>query len=136
MRFCLRKAGEAALFKAFFIATIYYGREGTEETYMNITLKNGDVLKLEENATCMQAAQAISEGLARNAVCARVNGELTDLSHTLKEGDALEIVTLKDRDGLHVYRHTCAHVLAQALKTIYPLKRYKINFIIKKRLIK
>ena len=79
---------------------------------MNIILKNGDVLKTEENATCMQAAQAISEGLARNAVCARVNGELKDLSHVLKEGDALEIVTLKDRDGLHVYRHTCAHVLA------------------------
>lgn len=43
---------------------------------MEIILKNGDKLSLEENATCMQAAQAISEGLARNAVCAKVNGEL------------------------------------------------------------
>ena len=97
---------------------------------MNIILKNGDVLKTEENATCMQAAQAISEGLARNAVCARVNGELKDLSHVLKEGDALEIVTLKDRDGLHVYRHTCAHVLAQALKTIYPTCKLSIGPVI------
>ena len=41
---------------------------------MNITLKNGETLAVEENATCMKAAQAISEGLARNAVCAKVNG--------------------------------------------------------------
>ena len=47
-------------------------------------IKNGDKLSLEENATCMQAAQAISEGLARNAVCAKVNGELKDLSAALK----------------------------------------------------
>ena len=87
---------------------------------MNIILKNGESMQLEDGATCMQAASAISEGLARNAVCAKVNGEAVDLSHVLKEGDSLEIVTLKDKEGLHVYRHTCAHVLAQALKTIYP----------------
>ena len=43
---------------------------------MNIYLKSGDALVVEENATCMQAAMAISEGLARNAICAKVNGEL------------------------------------------------------------
>ena len=69
---------------------------------MNITLKNGDALALEENATAMQAALAISEGLARNAVCAKVNGQLVDLSHELKEGDSLEIVTLKDKEGLKI----------------------------------
>ena len=69
---------------------------------MNITLKSGDVMELAENATAMQAALAISEGLARNAVCAKVNGELVDLSQELKEGDSLEIVTLKDKEGLQV----------------------------------
>ena len=97
---------------------------------MNIVLKNGDALALQENATCMQAAQAISEGLARNAVCAKVNGALVDLSHALQEGDALEIVTLKDKEGLQVYRHTCAHVLAQALKTIYPTCKLAIGPVI------
>ena len=97
---------------------------------MNITLKNGDVMTLEEGATAMQAALAISEGLARNAVCAKVNGELVDLSRPLKEGDSLEIVTLKDKEGLQVYRHTCAHVLAQALKTVYPTCKLSIGPVI------
>ena len=97
---------------------------------MNVILKNGDAMQVAENATCLQAATAISEGLARNAVCAKVNGEEVDLSHVLKEGDALEIVTLKDKEGLHVYRHTCAHVLAQALKTIYPTCKLSIGPVI------
>ena len=97
---------------------------------MKIILKSGDALEVAENATAMQAAMAISEGLARNAVCAKVNGELVDLSHELKEGDNLEIVTLKDKEGLQVYRHTCAHVLAQALKTVYPTCKLSIGPVI------
>ena len=97
---------------------------------MNIILKSGDALELAENATAMQAAQAISEGLARNAICAKVNGVLVDLSQELKEGDNLEIVTLKDKEGLQVYRHTCAHVLAQALKTVYPTCKLSIGPVI------
>ena len=97
---------------------------------MTIVLKNGDNLALEENASCMQAAMTISEGLARNAICAKVNGELVDLSYALKEGDNLEIVTLKDKEGLQVYRHTCAHVLAQALKTVYPTCKLSIGPVI------
>ena len=97
---------------------------------MNITLKNGDSMQLETGATAYTAALAISEGLARNAVCAKVNGELVDLSHALNEGDMLEIVTLKDKEGLNVYRHTCAHVLAQALKTVYPTCKLSIGPVI------
>ncbi|MBO4989244.1 MAG: threonine--tRNA ligase [Clostridia bacterium] len=97
---------------------------------MNIRLKNGDVLAVAEGATCLDAARAISEGLARNAVAAKINGELSDLSEVLSEGDALEIVTMKDPEGLHVYRHTCAHVLAQALKTIYPTCNLSIGPVI------
>ena len=97
---------------------------------MNIILKNGESMSLENGATAFAAAQAISEGLARNAVCAKVNGQLVDLSHTLNEGDSLEIVTLKDKEGLQVYRHTCAHVLAQALKTVYPTCKLSIGPVI------
>ena len=97
---------------------------------MNVILKSGDAIVLEEGATAYAAALAISEGLARNAVCAKVNGELVDLSATLKEGDNLEIVTLKDKEGLQVYRHTCAHVLAQALKTVYPTCKLSIGPVI------
>lgn len=97
---------------------------------MQITLKNGDRLELAEGASAYDAAHAISEGLARAAVAAKVNGHLCDLSHVLKDGDALEIVTLKDKEGLEVYRHTCAHVLAQALKTVYPTCKLAIGPVI------
>ncbi len=97
---------------------------------MNITLKNGDLLELSKGATALDAALAISEGLSRAAVAARINGVLVDLKTTLLEGDALEIVTLKDKEGLDVYRHTCAHVLAQALKTIYPTCKLAIGPVI------
>ncbi len=97
---------------------------------MKVILKSGDVMEVAENATAYSVALAISEGLARNAVCAKVNGTLVDLSHALKENDTLEIVTLKDKEGLNVYRHTCAHVLAQALKTIYPTCKLSIGPVI------
>ena len=97
---------------------------------MKIILKNGDELEMNEGATAYQTALAISEGLARNAVCAKVNGELVDLSHPLSDKDTLEIITLKDKEGLGVYRHTCAHVLAQALKTVYPTCKLSIGPVI------
>ena len=97
---------------------------------MNITLKNGDKLELKDGANALAAAKAISEGLARAAVAAKINGELKDITEPLKEGDSLELVTLKDKEGLEVYRHTCAHVLAQAIKTIYPTSKLAIGPVI------
>ena len=97
---------------------------------MNVILKNGESMSVAENATAFDAALAIAEGLARNAVCAKVNGETVDLSRVLNDGDSLEIVTLKDKEGLQVYRHTCAHVLAQALKTVYPTCKLSIGPVI------
>ncbi len=97
---------------------------------MKITLKNGDLLEIEAGATAFAAAQKISEGLARAAVGAVVNGVPVDLAHPLEEGDSLEILTVKDKEGLEIYRHTCAHVLAQALKTIYPTCKLAIGPVI------
>ena len=97
---------------------------------MDIILKNGDKLNLEDGATCAKAASAISEGLARAAVAAKVNGRLVDLNSALADGDKLEIVTLKDKEGLEVYRHTCSHVLAQAVKSIFPTCNLAIGPVI------
>ncbi len=94
---------------------------------MNITLKNGESIELEEGLSCAQASRKISDALYKAAVAARVNGKLADLATVLHDGDKLEIVTLEDADGLDVYRHTCAHVLAQALKNIYPTCRLAIG---------
>ena len=96
---------------------------------MNILLKNGQ-LQVEEGASCADAAKSISEGLARSAVAAKVNGTLCDLSSKLTDGDTLEIITLKDKEGLDVYRHTCAHVLAQAVKNVYPTCNLAIGPVI------
>ncbi len=96
---------------------------------MNILLKNGS-LQVEEGASCADAAKSISEGLARSAVAAKVNGTLCDLSSKLTDGDSLEIITLKDKEGLDVYRHTCAHVLAQAVKNVYPTCNLAIGPVI------
>ncbi len=94
---------------------------------MIITLKGGDKKEYAAAVSCKQIAQDISEGLARAAVAAKVNGALVDLSHVV-DGDAeVEIVTLKDREGLQVYRHTTAHVLAQAVKTIFPTSKLAIG---------
>ncbi len=87
---------------------------------MKVTLKDGSILDVQDSAKCSDAALQISEGLFRNAVAARVNGKLVDLDTALTEGDALEIVTLKEKDGLDIYRHTCSHVLAQAVKAVFP----------------
>ena len=94
---------------------------------MIITLKGGDKKEYAAAVSCKQIAQDISEGLARAAVAAKVNGALVDLSHVV-DGDAeVEIVTLKDKEGLQVYRHTTAHVLAQAVKTIFPTSKLAIG---------
>ncbi|MDE6791273.1 MAG: TGS domain-containing protein, partial [Clostridia bacterium] len=97
---------------------------------MEIILKNGDKISLNEGATCANAASAISEGLARASVAAKINGKLVDLCTVLNDGDKLEIVTLKDKEGLEVYRHTCSHVLAQAVKTVFPTCNLAIGPVI------
>ena len=87
---------------------------------MNVKLNDGSVMQLPEGTTVAGVAGAISEGLKRNAVAGKVNGHLVDLSHPVREDSEVSVITLKDPEGLDIYRHTCAHVLAQALKHIYP----------------
>jgi threonyl-tRNA synthetase len=94
---------------------------------MKITLKDGSVLEVEQGLTAGEVAKTISEGLARVAVCARINGELCDLSTKIEEDCELQIITLKDKEGLDVLRHTCSHVLAQAVKNIFPTSKLAIG---------
>ena len=97
---------------------------------MEVILKNGDKIVVEEGATCKTVASKISEGLARSAVCAKINGHLVDLSSPVNDGDKVELVTLKDKEGLEVYRHTCSHVLAQAVKAVFPTCKLAIGPVI------
>ena len=87
---------------------------------MQITLSDGSLLTLPEGTTVAGIAQAIGEGLKKNAVAGEVDGVLVDLSYAVRADARVRIITLKDKEGLDIYRHTCAHVLAQAIKSIYP----------------
>lgn len=93
---------------------------------MIVTLK-GDKREYAAPVTCRQIAADIGEGLARAAVAAKVDGKLVDLAYEVDKDAEVEIVTLKDKEGLQVYRHTAAHVLAQAVKSIYPTCKLAIG---------
>ncbi len=90
---------------------------------MNAQLPNGDVLELPGDATGMDAARAIGEGLARAAIAIEVDGEIRDLARPLPDGDGpakIRIITERDPEALDVIRHDAAHVLATAVKELYP----------------
>ena len=94
---------------------------------MKITLKDGSVMEFENAVSVGEIAAAISEGLFRNAVCGKVDGELVDLSYLVEKDCDLQIITLKDKEGLQVYRHTASHILAQAVKNIFPTSKLAIG---------
>ncbi|MGI6451566.1 MAG: threonine--tRNA ligase [Desulfitobacteriia bacterium] len=87
---------------------------------INLTLKDGSVRQVAEGTTIRELAQAISQGLARNAVAGKVNGEVKDLAFPLQENAQVEILTLDSEEGLEVMRHSTSHLLAQAVKNLFP----------------
>ncbi|MEG2377383.1 MAG: threonine--tRNA ligase [Clostridia bacterium] len=93
----------------------------------NITLKDGSVLEVAAGTTCMDVAKLISEGLARMALVAVLNGEVVDLSHEITEDATLELQTFDGEDGRRAFRHTASHVLAQAVKRLYPAAKLAIG---------
>ena len=87
---------------------------------MLVTFKSGNSMEFERGATLSEIAKALSEGLFREAVAAKVNGVEKDLSYALEEDAEVTFLTMKDEEGLQITRHTCSHVLAQAVKTVFP----------------
>ena len=90
---------------------------------VKITLKDGSVKEFEKGERIIEIAKSISEGLAKNATCARLNGKVCDLRTKVEEDSSLEILTFDtDEDGKKAYWHTTSHVMAQAIKRIYGSK--------------
>lgn len=87
---------------------------------MNITLKDGSVKEYAESKSIYDIALDISEGLARAACCAKVDGEVVDLRTVIDKDCALEICTADTEEGLAAIRHTASHVLAEAVKNLFP----------------
>ena len=87
---------------------------------IKVTLKDGKILEVEEGKSVLEVAKQISEGLARVATCAEVNGEVKDLRYELKEDCTLNICTFESSEaGKKAYWHTTSHIMAQAIKRIY-----------------
>ena len=94
---------------------------------INVTLKDGTSKQYENGVTVLDVAKDLSEGLARNACCGVVNGEVEDLRFALNEDCSLEICTFDSDEGKRAYRHTCSHILAQAVKRLYPEAKLAIG---------
>ena len=87
---------------------------------VKITLKDGSVMELEQGATALDAAKKISEGLARNVLACQIDGETHDAMTPIHQDCSLNLLTFEDEMGRWTLRHTAAHVLAQAVKRLFP----------------
>ncbi len=94
---------------------------------IKITLKDGSVLELEQGLTVLDAAKAISAGLARVACAAKVDGEECDLRTVLNGDCTLEVLTFNDDYGRRTFRHTASHITAQAVKRLFPNAKLTIG---------
>lgn len=85
-----------------------------------VKLPDGSVREYGEQVTVQDVAESISRGLAKKAIAGQVNGQTVDLSREVPDGAEVRILTLEDPEGLEVYRHSAAHLMAQAVKRLYP----------------
>ena len=94
---------------------------------MRVTLKDGSVKEYDSKKSIIDIAKDISEGLARSVVAGEVNGVMHDLRDEIDSDCELNLITLKDEKGLSVIRHTTSHVLAQAVKRVFPQSKLAIG---------
>ena len=95
-------------------------KEGGKNKMIKIELKDGSNIEVEKESSVLDVAKKISEGLARVALAGIVNGEVKDLRYELNEDCKLEIVTFDNLEGKKAYWHTTSHIMAQAIKRIFP----------------
>ena len=94
---------------------------------MIITLKDGSTKEYSSPMSVLDIARDISEGLGRMATAGELNGEVVDLRHEVDEDGSLNILTANDPEGLAAYRHTTSHIMAQAIKRLYPQAKLAIG---------
>ena len=94
---------------------------------MKITLKDGSVKEYEHSMSVIDIAKDLSEGLARVATSGRVNGELVDLRTVVDSDSEVEILTFDNEEGKGAFFHTTSHIMAQAIKRLYPETKLAIG---------
>src|SRR5690554_180004 len=90
------------------------------EKSINITLPDGTVRQYEKGTSGHQIALSISEGLARNVLAAKVNGEVWDATRPIEEDASVQLLTWNDKEGKSTFWHSSAHLMAEALEALYP----------------
>ena len=85
-----------------------------------ITLPDGSILEVQNNTTAKQIAEKLSPKLAKQAIAAKINGQTVDLNTPIKNDASLKIITSKDPEGLEIMRHSCAHIMAEAICSLWP----------------
>ena len=95
-----------------------------------ITLPDGSKRDFNDPVTVAEIAESIGPGLAKAALAGRVDGDLVDTSHTVANDAQVAIVTERDDDGVDVLRHSCAHLMAQAVQRLFPKAQVTIGPVI------
>ena len=95
-----------------------------------ITLPDGSTREYENPVTVMEVAESIGPGLAKAALAGRVDSELVDSSTVISSDADLAIITERDSDGLEVIRHSCAHLMAQAVQRLFPKAQVTIGPVV------
>ena len=102
----------------------------SEFLMLNITLPDGSVRQYEAPVTVAQIAASIGSGLAKATVAGKVNGKLVDASDPISKDASVQIITPKDKEGVEIIRHSCAHLIGHAVKQLYPNAKMVIGPVI------
>ena len=94
---------------------------------IHVTLKDGSVKEFENGISVMEIVKGLGAGLYKAACACKVNGELCDLRTVLNEDCALEVLTFDSEEGRRAFNHTASHILAQAVKRLYPNAKLAIG---------
>src|SRR5512135_554793 len=94
---------------------------------ISVSLPDGSVKELDQGATVYDLAASIGSGLAKASIAAKVDGLLVDLHSELADGAAVEIITEKSPEALEIIRHSTSHLMAQAVKQLFPQAKVTIG---------
>ena len=116
---------------AFLLPVNLLKKDEKENCIMKIQLNDGAIREYEKPVTAAEAAKDFAPGLLKTACAVRINGKMADLRTTVEEDSKLSVLTFEDEEGRDTYRHTAAHILAQAVKRLFPDTKLGIGPAIK-----
>ena len=94
---------------------------------INVTLPDGSTKSVAEGSTVLTVAESIGARLAQASIAGKVNGAMVDVNTTVKDGDAVELITDRSPEALGILRHSAAHIMAEAVKDLFPMVQFGIG---------